>query len=252
MIVLDTASPGSAEEIIADCAEVGAAGVAFYLRDWPGWTPALVDQLLAAGLGVLPVELFNGQSPRDTLGLLQVFQLPPGPVALDVETGSWPSDPWQLQWQAWVDDAGYTSVGYSQAAASVPYRRRWGAAYGAGAGRTNVQPVIPIPQGLDALQYAHDVVVGGRRTYDASNFGFPLISRRRRSPMLICDSSAGEYLLTGGLYVHIQSPATVQALTAAGVQAIPIDDGTHAGLVVQSSRGAVAGSLTVGGTLTVS
>lgn len=63
--------------------------------------------------------------------------------------------------------------------------------------------------------------------------------------MLICNSSAGQFLLSGSLYAHIPDSPTVQALLAAGVQQANISDGLHAELVAaQAEPAKVSGSVT--------
>jgi hypothetical protein len=176
LIVLDLAFPGSDPAALVDAARsVGAEGIAGYLRNWPQWTPSLARGILQRGLSFLPIELYNGQAPSDTLTLLRQWGLPIGPVALDVEPGSFPSTAWQAQWQQAIDGAGYESVGYSQASLNVPYRWRWKAQYTwpGQPDQRSVQPVQPIPSGYDAVQYAHDIPLD-RFEVDASNFGFPL------------------------------------------------------------------------------
>lgn len=174
MIILDTAEPIDGPTLVSACRAVGAEGAAGYLREWPQWTGAVARALIDAELQFLPIELFGGQPPDDTLRLLELWGLPLGPVALDVETGSWPSDAWQLAWYDHMAEAGYRPVGYSQASTSVTWDWRWGASYGPYGGRRAIQPVIPIPGGWDAIQYAHDIVIGPL-TVDASNFGFDLM-----------------------------------------------------------------------------
>ncbi len=130
-------------------------------------------QAVAAHIQLLPIELYFGQAPSDTLRLLSAWNMSGCPVALDVEAGSFPSEAWQLQWQQSVDGAGYQSVGYSQAAASVPFRRRWKAQYTwpGQPDQRSLLPVQPVPAGYDAVQYAHDFAVSSF-TMDASNFNF--------------------------------------------------------------------------------
>jgi hypothetical protein len=174
MIVLDASRPVDAPTIIAAARSVGAEGLAGYLRGWPQWTAEVARAILDAGLGFLPIDLYQGQAPRETVDIVMSWMLPPGPIALDVETGSMPSDDWQRRWVGWVQAHGYGSVDYGHGSTAVAYDKRWTADYGPGTGRTTVEPVIDIPAGFDALQYAHDIPLPGV-SVDASNVGFQLM-----------------------------------------------------------------------------
>lgn len=175
-LVLDLAHPGSdPQKLVSVARSFGAQGVAGYLRNWPEWTPAMVRAVLDAGLGFLPIELYDGQAPQDTLPALAGWGLSACPVALDVEAGSWPADSWQQSWEIILDGHGFTSVGYSQASVAVPYRKRWYARY-TWPGQPDQQTVYPIesaPPG-EAVQYAHAILVDGL-DLDVSSFDFPIL-----------------------------------------------------------------------------
>jgi hypothetical protein len=117
--------------------------------------------------------------------------------------------------------------------------------------------------GAVAVQYAGENLTGGHYDesviHDPSWLGIapppsqPLPTPEVKQRMIIFSSSAGEWLLSGSLYVHVINPTDSHAIQAAGVQLVQIDDAQHQALLAGSAalQGALSGQLNVSGSLRV-
>jgi hypothetical protein len=171
ILVLDAAYPPSPKQWVADMDAVGAQGGAIYVYgSFLNYTKAHVDVARAAGKQVLPIIVPGNQPPAPPLyAVAAPYGITSGPLAYDIEDGSFPAPEWVEQAVNESNAAGWSAGVYSSGAARQQYafgwwwEARW--PYGAG----TWQPVPVLPTGQAGWQYAHDVVVNGSE-YDISIF----------------------------------------------------------------------------------
>ncbi len=171
--MLDTLTPPSPGELVADCRQVGAQAVGrYWWRPWPGstWTLDHDAALAWAGIQILYIVV-PGDNPPSPLvtceGLRGV------PVVADLEPSSLPAREWVDQFCAfvsWVQHGRALRYGDLGDLAGYPACEGDWISHGLGPIQAGVfEPVPPLPQwpGTVAWQYAVQVQINGH-DYDAS------------------------------------------------------------------------------------
>lgn len=189
-LFLDTAYfPGSSAAINA-ARSVGADGWAGYIFDpyLPngngGWTQQAVQELLANGLGFLPIYV-PGNSPltaQRCIEVLQSYGFNDGPCVIDIESGSDPGQAYVEQWCDVLKNAGYLPIVYGTESTVAQDANHASGIWIANYLYRSIQSNLgPFPPGFNtqwfantrAWQYANSFDVAGVNV-DASTSNLPL------------------------------------------------------------------------------
>jgi len=174
---------------------------------------------------------------------------------LDVESGIRGDGPWV---QAWLDASGaglYGGHGVHGGRRAAFYvlgaYPRFGDPFGAS------WDASARPDGLCGWQWAGSHVEFGcvvDSTWFDDGFAAPDPPAEELTMLLFDVGPTGTWLLSGNLYVHVDSPATLSGLQAQGLKTAPVDQAFHEEVLAAASQLRVQASGTVGlsGSLTVS